>query len=315
MPGKWSLYCCRYGSAPLLLLSLALALSGAAYAQLTAEDIQALKEQGEREGWSFRVAENPATRRSLDELCGFVMPEGWEELTRWDDCRSRSDLPAAFDWRSVGGCTLVKDQGWCGSCWAFATVGPLECNIRIKDDVIVDLSEQWLVSCNSEGWSCDGGFFAHSYHEWKGDPCNDSGAVPESDFPYVAADVPCNCPYSHEYFIDDWVYISGGIEAMKQAILDYGPISVTIYANSALQSYAGGIFDGCNNDEPINHAVVLVGWDDRQGDNGVWIMRNSWSTVWGENGGYARIPYACSRIGETSAYIVSPGNAPTLTFE
>ena len=314
MPAKQSCGYCRCGLASLLGLALVLASTGAAYAQLTAEDIQALREQGEREGWSFRVGENGATRYSLEDLCGFYKPEGWEKLARWDACQPRGGLPEAFDWRAFGGCTIVKSQGSCGSCWAFATVGPLECNIRIRDGIIVDLSEQWLVSCNSDGWDCGGGFFAHDYHEWKTDPCNDTGAVMEGDFPYVAWDAPCDCPYPHEYFIEDWAFISGGVDAMKQAILDYGPISVDIYANSALQAYSGGIFDGCANGD-TNHAVVLVGWDDSQGPNGVWIMRNSWGTTWGEFGGYARIPYGCSNIGETAAYIVYPGNAPTLSFE
>ena len=304
----------RSAFAALLGLALISALTGSTYAQLTADDIQALKEQGQREGWTFTVAENGATRYALDDLCGLVRPEGWEKLARWDACQPRGGLPEAFDWRAFGGCTVVKNQASCGSCWAFATVGPLECNIRIRDGIIVDLSEQWLVSCNSDGWDCGGGWFAHDYHQWKTDPCSDTGAVPESAFPYVAWDAPCDCPYPHEYFIEDWAYISGGVDAMKQAILDYGPITVDIYANSALQAYSGGIFNGCA-DEPINHAVVLVGWDDNQGPGGVWIMRNSWGVTWGEYGGYARIPYGCSNIGQTAAYIVYPGNAPTLNFQ
>ena len=305
--------CLAYAIATLLIPALILGSTAVALAQLTPQDIQALKKQGEMEGWTFKVTENEATRYALDDLCGFFKPDGWEKLTRWDTRTPGRDLPAAFDWRSLGGCTPVKSQGSCGSCWAFATVGPLECNIRIRDDVIVDLSEQWLVSCNRDGWGCNGGFFAHNYHEWKTDPCNDTGAVMEADFPYVASDVPCDCPYPHEYFIEDWVYISG-VNAMKQAILDYGPISVDIYANSALQSYGGGVFNGCQNGT-TNHAVVLVGWDDNQGPSGVWIMRNSWGPSWGENGGYARIPYGCSNIGDTATYIVYPSSAPTLTFE
>jgi C1A family cysteine protease len=164
---------CTSGLASLLVL----ASTSIAYAQLTAQDIQALRERGEREGWTFTVAENGATGYALDELCGFVKPEGWEKLARWDACRPRGGLPEAFDWRSFGGCTVVKNQASCGSCWAFATVGPLECNIRIRDGVTVDLSEQWLVSCNRDGWDCGGGFFAHDYHEWKTDPCNDTGAL------------------------------------------------------------------------------------------------------------------------------------------
>jgi len=106
-----------------------------------------------------------------------------------------SALPAAFDWRDHGGVTSVKDQGSCGSCWAFGTVGPLEANIKIKDGVEKDLSEQYLLSCNTDDWDCGGGWWAHDYHEWKKPPGeSEAGAVFEADSPYVASDTPCNGP-------------------------------------------------------------------------------------------------------------------------
>jgi C1A family cysteine protease len=289
-----------------LLLGLVLA-NGTKADGLTTKDIKALREQGEIEGWTFSVSEIPATRYDLEDLCGLVEPEGWWRGARFDPCSQKRSLPTRFDWRDSSGCTPVKNQGGCGSCWAFGTVGPLECNIKIKEGVTVDLSEQWLVSCNSDGWSCGGGWWAHNYHEWKADPCGGVGAVLEADFPYTASDAPCDCPYPHEYLIDDWAYIGSSsgvppVESIKQAIIDYGPVSVAVYANSAMQAYGGGIFNGCETAE-INHAVVLVGWDDSQGTEGVWFMRNSWSTGWGENGGYMRIPYGCSQIGYGACYV------------
>jgi hypothetical protein len=101
--------------------------------------------------------------------------------------------------------------------------------------------------------------------------------------------------------------------AMKQAIMQYGPISVAVHANSAMQAYNGGIFNGCANGE-INHGVVLVGWDDDQGTDGVWIMRNSWGTGWGEDGGYMRMPYGCSYIGYGACYVDYAGMAG-LSFD
>jgi putative hemolysin len=223
-----------------------------------------------------------------------------------DPVQSRQDLPAAFDWRDLGGCTSIKDQGSCGSCWAFGTVGPLECNILIKDGLEVDLSEQWLVSCNQDGWSCGGGWWAHSYHEWKADPCGDSGAVMERDFPYAAADLPCDCPYPHAYWIDEWVYIGEAWSVpaaalIKQAILDHGPVSVAVSVNSAFSGYSGGIFHDPNTGS-LNHAVALVGWDDNQGPEGVWFLRNSWGTDWGEDG-YMRITYGSRSVGYNACYV------------
>jgi C1A family cysteine protease len=283
---------------------LAAIASSSAFGQVSSSEIAELRARGEREGWTFTVGENPATSRSMSELCGLVEPENWREGATFDACRPTRSLPGAFDWRTLGSCTPVRNQGGCGSCWAFATVGVLECNVLGKDGRSVDLSEQWLVSCNRSGWSCDGGWFAHSYHLAATDPCGDSGAVLESDFPYAGRDLPCECPYPHEYYIQNWAYVGSegadlaDTEAIKQAIVDHGPVSVAVYVNRAFQSYTGGIFNDCE-DGTVNHAVVLVGWDD---DDGVWIMRNSWGPGWGEDG-YMRIVYGCSRIGYRACYV------------
>ncbi len=93
--------CC---STVLLARVLVCGWSGVVWAQLTAEDVEALKKQGAREGWTFTVAENEDTRYSLDKLCGFFKPEGWEKLACWDPCTPRRGLPGAFDWRDFGGC-------------------------------------------------------------------------------------------------------------------------------------------------------------------------------------------------------------------
>jgi C1A family cysteine protease len=275
-------------------------------------DIEALQQRAEAEGWTFTVGENPATRYTLDQLCGLKEPENWRETANFVKVTPRLDLPAAYNWCDEGGCTSVKNQSSCGSCWAFGTVGALECNILIKDGVEVDLSEQWLVSCNVEGWGCSGGWWAHDYHQWKTDPCADHGAVLEEYFPYTATDEPCDCPYTHDYWIDNWAFIAGeGVVApvadIKQAILDWGPVSVAICVNSEFQAYTGGIYSGptCSD---INHAVVLVGWDDNQGTSGVWILRNSWGPGWGENG-YMRIEYGVCDVGYAACYVDYPGTA------
>jgi C1A family cysteine protease len=268
-------------------------------------DIEALRQQAEEEGWTFTVGENPATQYTLDQLCGLVVPEGWQQNARFVKTTPRLSLPSYFDWRDSGGCTSIKNQGSCGSCWAFGTVAPLECNILIQDGVEVDLSEQWLVSCNQDGWGCSGGWWAHDYHQWKTDPCGDNGAVLEEYFPYTATDATCNCPYPHDYWIDSWAYIGSGdipaVDDIKQAIMDYGPVSVALCVNSAFQAYTGGIFSGptCSD---INHGVALVGWDDSQGSNGVWFLRNSWGPGWGENG-YMRIEYGVLDVGYGACFV------------
>ncbi len=257
-----------------------------------------------REVWTNSSGENLAEKFSINGLCGLVEPDDWYVNAKFDPCTPRGDLPDAFDWRDEveGGLPSIKNQGNCGSCWAFGTVAPLECNIKIKDGIEEDLSEQWLVSCNQDGYGCSGGWWCHDYfmENGKTDSCGDSGAVLEEDFPYTASDEPCNCPYPHEYFIEDWAYVGNPngvaeVDEIKQAIYDYGVVSVAVCVNTAFHNYNGGVFSGptCHN---INHAVALVGWDDNQGTEGVWFLRNSWGTGWGE-GGYMRIEYGVCDVG------------------
>lgn len=315
-------------------LALAVVLSLPAAAQLQDQDIQDLQDRGKREGWTFRVAHSEATKHHIAELCNLQEPPNWRAHARFvtpPAMRSVTSgaalgvsgvtatgnvaavlagtLPGSFDWRTSAGLPPIRNQGNCGGCWAFATVGALECAIKLKDGVTVDLSEQWLISGNEEGWGCGGGFFAHDYHlrgSAKHDPYGDNGAVMEAAFPYVAADVGCNGPYPHVYWLDSWAYIGTGstvptVDQIKSALVNYGPVAVGIYVNSAFQAYGGGIFNN-NDDKTINHAVVLVGWDDSQGTSGVWILRNSWGTSWGENG-YMRIEYGCCQVGYAANYV------------
>jgi len=280
-----------------------------AVAQLGSDDIEALSRRGAREGWTFRVGPTPATHYPSD------VRGGWRSSsippTAPRIARRKEALPARFDWREVSGCPAVRDQGNCGSCWAFATIGVLECAIMNMDGVEANLSEQWLVSCNDEGWGCSGGTWAFDYLEWKEDPCSEMGAVPERQFQYQAADMPCGCPYNHTYFIDAWGYVDApgqvaDTQLLKQAIHDDGPVAVAIHTSDAFAAYTDGVFNACEDGE-CDHAVLLVGWDDALGTAGAWILRNSWSEDWGE-AGYMYIEYGCSRVGTDAAYAVYMGD-------
>jgi hypothetical protein len=295
--------------------------------------------------WSYSVDINPATDFSINDLCGFELPDNWMETAKFKNPLANpklgvlsEDIPSSFDWKEEANkLPEVKSQGACGSCWAFATVGALECAIRIWDGKIVDLSEQYLVSCATEFNGCRGGYFAHDHHV-------NPGAVYEADFPYQGIDYNgCNAQscglekvvckdYTYVYKIEDWAYIEcknclPSVDAIKQAILDYGPVSVAVYVDSKFHSYTGGIFDS-DADGSVNHAVVLVGWKDDLNvkNGGYWILRNSWGPGWGE-AGYMRIAYGCNNVGYAASFIeYKPGQSPpsppgggdgdyTLTFD
>jgi predicted secreted protein len=218
------------------------------------------------------------------------------------------EFPASFDWRDFGIITPVRDQGNCGSCWAFGTVGPFEANLKWKSSLSTDLSEEFLLSCNTNGYGCHGGWWVHDYHINRiATNQTQAGAVLESDFPYTATKTYCAPDFSHPFRLANWGYVGDDSSippdrSIKNAIYGYGPVTVAVCAGWNMMIYPGGIFstdDDCG-DEVVNHGVVLVGWNDA--DN-TWIMRNSWGTDWGESG-YMRITRGTSNIGYAANYVI-----------
>ena len=281
--------------------------------------IQALKEKVKAKGGTYEVEYSAATDRDLSQLTGLKMPTGWNKSdapsVQMLDSTVQT-LPSSFSWMS-NGVTPIKDQGNCGACWAFSTVGPLESQILLQGGGTVDLSEQYLISCNVDGWNCpNGGWFAHDYHMDKsGQDNNVPGAVLAAEKPYTGTDSACGETYDHPYTISNWAYIGSesavpSTDAIKQAIYTYGPVSVAICAQELFQNYSGGIFntsESCGSDV-INHAVVLVGWNDNNG-NGYWILRNSWGTSWGMSG-YMYIGYGVSQVGYGANFIEYADGTP-----
>jgi len=310
-----------------LLAGLVLLLLAApAGAVLTTQETAALQAELDVQGATFSVGPNAATEFEIRDLCGLVPPENWwAEAPSMPRSLKSMALPASFSWCDEGACPPVRNQGNCGSCWAFASVGPLESNILIQGGDPADLSEQYLVSCNTSGWGCGGGWWAHDYHQWRyAYSETGAGAVPEAGFGYAASDLPCGGPHTHPWQIDGWGYVDAAyavppVEEIKEAILGYGPVSVAVCVGSLFQRYNGGVFntsESCGTGR-VNHGVVLVGWDDDppEGGGGCWILRNSWSTWWGE-GGYMRIAYGTSNIGYAATYVVysAPVPAPSADF-
>lgn len=215
-------------------------------------------------------------------------------------------LPAAFNWCDQGVCTPVKDQGGCGSCWAFATAGVVESAIKRVDGVERDLSEQYLLSAGTHG-TCYGGMPAYDLfigatpaHQ------TEAGAVYERDLPYTGQDTPLTRALPHHERMLAWNSLfNADVATIKRIIREYGPVSAYVCAGSRFMWHRSGVFETdesavCNGS--INHAVVIVGWDDGRGSRGAWRVRNSWGTTWGE-GGYMWIGYGVSGIGQWIDYV------------
>lgn len=298
----------KMGSCAFVGFSLVLALVVSGYADKP--DLQAVQKRVREKQYKFRVGPNPATQYTLEQLCGLKVPPSVASQKVSAPPPPQDPLPESFDWRKLDGCTPIKNQGGCGSCWAFAAIGVVESQYLIQSYITLDLSEQWLVSCSTAG-TCDGGWFGGAFDHMLNvqDSCSQIGAPLEEAFPYEAKDVPCACPEKPRYLITQWSAISQDVQSMKQAIMTYGPIAVSIAADDMFQCYIGGIFDA-NIGTDVNHAVILVGWDDTQGENGIWYLRNSWGTGWGE-GGYMRIEYDCNKVGSNPAWAqMIPENDP-----
>jgi len=179
--------------------------------------------------------------------------------------------------------TSVKDQGRCGSCWAFASMGAIEGYAKKFGIGEYDLSENNLKECHGFVWlPCDGGnsSMASAYLARK------SGPISELNDPYNENEVGCTDNVYPEFWVSDIRYIPNDNSIIKQAILDYGALYTTFYWNPTIYNstnytyYSTGITS-------TNHAVLLVGWDDTKvtaGGTGAWIIKNSWGDWWGENG-------------------------------
>ncbi|KAG2382757.1 hypothetical protein C9374_005337 [Naegleria lovaniensis] len=205
------------------------------------------------------------------------------------------EAPKAFDWREHQAVTPVKDQGSCGSCWTFSTTGNIEGMYAAKTGKLVSLSEQQLVDCdhNCVVWEgektcnsgCNGGLMWSSFEFI----IKTGGLVTEDSYPYEAVNGRCRFNVSNAVVkISNWTFVSTHEDEMSAWLANNGPIAVAINADY-LQYYRKGILNPSRCDpEELNHGVLIVGYGEEKAANGkieqYWIVKNSWSTSWGEKG-------------------------------
>ncbi|KAG5148682.1 hypothetical protein JHK82_015563 [Glycine max] len=192
-------------------------------------------------------------------------------------------VPASVDWRKKGAVTDVKDQGHCGSCWAFSTVVAVEGINQIKTNKLVSLSEQELVDCDTEeNAGCNGGLMESAFQFIK----QKGGITTESYYPYTAQDGTCDASKANDLAvsIDGHENVPGNDEnALLKAVANQ-PVSVAIDAGgSDFQFYSEGVFTGDCSTE-LNHGVAIVGYGATVDGTSYWIVRNSWGPEWGELG-------------------------------
>ncbi len=281
-----------------LLLILITSLAFAEDYDPTAE-IEAIKAKITAEGLGWEAGHNeimnipPEERRNL---LGLEIPEHVRQRFERLNAMPRPALLTTqdyFDWRNFNCVSPVDDQRNCGSCWDFAATHAFEAAYIIATGEVEDFSEQQTLVCNTGGSGCDGGWMEDTY-----DVFMSYGAVEEECMPYYAND---NYPCTQEdctpvAFLDDYIDIAWNVNAMKNALM-VGPLSTTFTVYDDFYAYRGGCYDHPNT-QPLNHAVVIVGWDDNMCDGeGAWIVKNSWNTTFGVDG-YFYIKYTAAGFGQ-----------------
>ncbi len=244
------------------------------------------------------------------------------------------NTPLSLDWRNVFGHSFigpVRDQGNCGSCYAFSALATAEGVYNVAtgnfDENCADFSESYLMWCLGSlpeyyphFYGCEGADWNYAELE----SLTSEGVVWEDQFPYTTEDaggcVPGDDPTT---VFSEWGRIPcGDIDAMKTAISTYGAIDVAVYASQDFINYRSGIFvddnTSCNTDpcymgNGTNHGVSLVGWGNDEISGDYWILRNSWGSSWGENG-YMKIGTSSARITCEATYVSYVPGPPTANF-
>jgi len=239
-----------------------------------------------------------------------------------------ADNPTSFDWRDKDGqnwMTLVKDQGDCGSCWAFSAIGTVEAIYNIHEggpNPTFDLSEEELVSDCLWYSNCCGGSRTAALKYIR-----DNGVVDEACFPYTDGTCEClsgscTCLYSgsnecsdnkcsdkcsspsEHIFIKATGYITEDPALIKEFLISRGPLAASMRMVWPDCGFDGNSIYRCNPDSPPNHAIVIVGYNDNE-FGGYWIVKNSWGSDWGpDSNGYFRVGYGEAYI-ENGTYFAN----------
>jgi C1A family cysteine protease len=219
---------------------------------------------------------------------GSSMEETNEEIT------ILNDIPDSLDWRTKGAVTEVKDQGQCGSCWAFSVVNQMESKRFIKTGELLEFSEQQLVDCDTKkDQGCNGGLMEYGFQYLEKNPLELS-----KDYPYQAEDGECSADKKKGIVeVEKFVLKKKANEKYILSLLQEGPVSIAVNADKFFDYESGVMRYDAEECDPnaLNHGVAIVGYGyekNSNGDDGLYyIVRNSWGSAWGEEG-YLRMSHS-----------------------
>lgn len=222
----------------------------------------------------------------------------------------------SWDWRKEGKVTAVRRQG-CGSCWAYAALGALESSYLLRNNKTIDGSEQYIVSNNDNGaGTCDGGRTDLAIQFLITTGTSTEAALPDAG---VTGSPNSNIETAYSGVTWGWVNPDNpgnpGVQSIKQALCEHGPVATWIDAGGSFGDYAGGVYDDDddkeNGYEVLGHFVTIIGWDDA---DGAWLIKNSWGQTWGDEAGfgsergYGRIKFGTHQVGSDVSWVRARGN-------
>ncbi|MCS6985657.1 MAG: C1 family peptidase [Leptospiraceae bacterium] len=294
--------------------------------------LETLKEKN----YKFRIGLTEANKYRLEQITGLIKPKNLDEDKKKHEAKEKEMLKdeerkkeefkrehrdqklpeeenpcnpnaKAFNWRDAKKVTPIKMQFSCGSCWAFTAAAAYETSYWIRNGKSIDISEQDVLACSQAG-SCAGGWYEGVFRFWKERP-----AVLEEQDPYQNKETPCRRHAPTNYYTVAWGYVRNSenprkniptVKDIKEALCKYGILASTVKVTDFFMSYKGGIYDEhppVNGESDVNHGINIVGWDDTKK---AWLIKNSWSTNWGEQG-YMWIEYGSNNIGFGTMWVLA----------
>lgn len=246
------------------------------------KNIELIKAHNARTDSTYRLGVNQFSDLSAEQFSKIFYSNKFNRTRKSNEVwLNATSIPDAVDWRTQNAVTPVKNQGQCGSCWAFSTTGSTEGRVAIATKKLNSLSEQQLVDCAAKegNHGCGGGLMDFGFQYIM----DNHGIDSEGDYPYEAKDDTCQTSKAanHVAAVKSFADVPANNQQQFLAALAEGPVSIAIEADqSGFQQYRSGIFSGtCGTN--LDHGVLAVGYDQTAG---YWIVKNSWGTVWGEQG-------------------------------